>query len=103
MSLHCSGQAMKAITRRSCLKRIALIAASNALPFFAGPSLPFALGADSQPKPAERELAAMAGIARQFMAQYKVPGLSVAIARHGQLLYAKGFGYADKAAGEQLT
>jgi len=94
---------MKAITRRSCLKRIALIAASNALPFFTGPFMPFALGVEPQPKPSERELEAMAGIARQFMAQYKVPGLSVAIARHGQLLYAKGFGYADKAAGEQLT
>ncbi len=94
---------MKAITRRSCLKRIALIAASNALPFFTGPSMPFALGAEPQPKPAERELVAMAGIARQFMGQYKVPGLSVAIARHGQLVYAKGFGYADKAAGERLT
>lgn len=94
---------MKAITRRSCLKRIALIAAFNALPFFAGPFIPSAPGADPQPKPAERELAAMARIARQFMAQYKVPGLSVAIARHGQLVYARGFGYADKAAGEQLT
>ncbi len=94
---------MKAITRRSCLKRIALIAASNALPFFTGPAMPVALGAEPQPKPSERELAAMAGIARLFMARYKVPGLSVAIARHGQLVYAKAFGYADKAAGEQLT
>ena len=100
---YCNGQAMKAITRRSCLKRIALIAASNALPLFAGPSIPFALEADPQPKPSERELAAMAGIAQQFRARYKVPGLSVAIARHGQLLYAQGFGYADKAAEEQLT
>ncbi|MGB6067880.1 MAG: serine hydrolase domain-containing protein [Desulfomonilaceae bacterium] len=94
---------MKAITRRSFLKRISLIAVSNALPFFTGPSIPFALGAEPQPKPSERELAATARIARQFMGQYKVPGLSVAIARHGQLVYAKAFGYADKAAGERLT
>ena len=37
------------------------------------------------------------------MGQYHVPGLSVAIARHGQFVYQKGFGYADKAAGEQVT
>jgi CubicO group peptidase (beta-lactamase class C family) len=94
---------MKAITRRNFLKGIALVAASNALPIIASQPMAFALVAEPQPKPAERELLIMAGIARQFMDRYKVPGLSVAMARQGQIVYAKGFGYADKAAGERLT
>ena len=37
------------------------------------------------------------------MTKYKVPGLSVAIARHGQFVYRKGFGLADVASGEKVT
>jgi CubicO group peptidase (beta-lactamase class C family) len=37
------------------------------------------------------------------MTKYKVPGLSVAIARHGQFVYRKGFGFADVASGEKVT
>jgi CubicO group peptidase (beta-lactamase class C family) len=42
-------------------------------------------------------------IASRFMAAYKVPGLSVAIARHGQFVYRKGFGLADVASGDKVT
>lgn len=42
-------------------------------------------------------------IANLFMTKYKVPGLSVAIARHGQSVYRKGFGLADVASGEEVT
>ena len=31
----------------------------------------------------------------QFMQQYRIPGLSIAIAKQGQILLAKGYGYAD--------
>lgn len=56
-------------------------------------------GADTR----ESEAAAIAAIAQQYMTKYNAPGLSVAIARHGQFVYQKGFGYADKAAGERVT
>ena len=60
-------------------------------------------GVFQQPTPSEREAAAIAAIAQEYMAKYNAPGLSVAVARHGQFVYQKGFGYADKAAGEQVT
>jgi len=37
---------------------------------------------------------------QQYMADYGVPGLSLAISRNGELVYAKGFGQADQAANE---
>ena len=53
--------------------------------------------------PTESQLARMDEIANRFMVKYKVPGLSVAIARHGQFVYRKGFGSADVASGEKVT
>nr|WP_262908658.1 serine hydrolase domain-containing protein [Hymenobacter translucens] len=34
-------------------------------------------------------------ILQDFIRRWKIPGASVAISRHGQLVYARGFGYAD--------
>lgn len=56
-----------------------------------------------EPAPTEKQLATMDEIARQFMEQSKVPGMSVVIARHRQFIYEKGFGYADVAAHEPVT
>lgn len=38
-----------------------------------------------------------------FMRKYHVPGMSVAIAKDGKLVYVKGYGYANKATGEKVT
>lgn len=38
-----------------------------------------------------------------FMAKYNVPGMSIAITRYGKLVYAKGYGFADKEAGEMVN
>jgi CubicO group peptidase (beta-lactamase class C family) len=53
--------------------------------------------------PTPAELAAMADAATEFMRSYDVPGLGVAIARHGVLVYDEAFGVADREAGERLT
>ncbi len=53
------------------------------------------------PTPQERD--AMAAIAQKFMADYSVPGFSVAIARHGEIVYSAGFGVANRATGETVT
>ncbi len=53
------------------------------------------------PTPSER--VAMADAATKFMGSYEVPGLGVAIVRHGELVYDEAFGLADKEAGERLT
>jgi CubicO group peptidase (beta-lactamase class C family) len=45
----------------------------------------------------------MASVARRFMEQYAVPGLSVAIARQGRLVYKEGFGFANTQTNEKLT
>jgi CubicO group peptidase (beta-lactamase class C family) len=51
--------------------------------------------------PAER--AAMADVATAFLKDQGVPGLAVAIADCGQVLYEAGFGFADKARGEKVV
>src|ERR1700680_5162884 len=96
-----SGAAVGTMTRRSCLKRIALVAAVNALPVcLRSPSM---FAAEAQPKPTDNEVAAITAIAKEFMDQFKVPGFSVAIARHGQFVYQEGFGFADTTSGERVT
>src|ERR1022692_2950657 len=49
------------------------------------------------------ELRAMEATAAAFMKIHAVPGLSVAIARKGRLVYADGYGLADKDRGEKVT
>lgn len=49
------------------------------------------------------ELAGMETVVQQFMRDFNVPGMSIAIARQGRLVYARGFGLADTGAGERVT
>jgi CubicO group peptidase (beta-lactamase class C family) len=49
------------------------------------------------------ELQAMQATAAAFMTKHKVPGLSVAIAKEGRLVYAEGYGFADKEKNETVT
>lgn len=53
--------------------------------------------------PTRRELAAMRRVASAFMREHSVPGLAVAVARHGEIAYDEAFGFADRARGEKLT
>src|SRR5271154_216973 len=46
--------------------------------------------------PSSQELADMESVAFTFMNAHAVPGLSVAIAGNGAILYERGFGYADR-------
>jgi CubicO group peptidase (beta-lactamase class C family) len=52
-------------------------------------------------EPAER--ATLAAIANKFLKTYQMPGLSVAIAQHGRMVYAEGFGLADTSTGEKVA
>jgi CubicO group peptidase (beta-lactamase class C family) len=47
--------------------------------------------------------AAVAAAADAFLKEYDVPGVSVALARNGRLVFAQGFGVADKKTGEKVT
>jgi CubicO group peptidase (beta-lactamase class C family) len=94
---------MRRITRRACLKYIVLALTANSFPAVLHPFTVLATNLEKQPTPTEREISTIAEIARQFMDQYLAPGLSVAIARHGQFVYQYGFGYTDNTSGEQIT
>lgn len=50
-----------------------------------------------------RELAAIETTVESFMRRFSVPGLSLAIAKDGRLVYARGFGQANTATGEAVT
>ena len=45
----------------------------------------------------------MEAVASAFMSAHSVPGLSVAVARDGDLLYERGFGFADRDKHEKVT
>lgn len=87
------------LSRRTWLHQIGTLAAIATLPKALGQTAPA-----SFPPPTPEERKAMAEIARAFMEKYKVPGLSVAFGRRGELLYEGAFGYADTSApGEPAT
>jgi CubicO group peptidase (beta-lactamase class C family) len=94
---------MTPIPRRRFLVRLALGATATAAPTVLGPTLGVLRGAEVQPRPTPEEMVALAGFAKSAMEQHRIPGLSVAISRHGQIVYRQAFGFADKATGETLT
>ena len=51
----------------------------------------------------EQDCSALSALATTFLEQFKAPGLSVAIARQGRLIYQEGFGFADVEKREKLT
>ena len=53
--------------------------------------------------PTDAERKALDGIAAGVMKQFEVPGLSVAIARHGSIVYREAFGYANERSFERAT
>lgn len=89
---------MSMMTRRACLSRLVLAGGAVALPCRAAP-----MAAEAGAKPSGRELAAMAEMVQRFMTEHHVPGLSLAIARQGHLVYQQGFGVADRDTGEKVT
>src|SRR5271166_5503905 len=58
-------------------------------------------GADDGPS--SQELAAMDGVAGNFMQAHSVPGMSVAVARGGVLVHQQGYGMADRERAEKVT
>lgn len=53
-------------------------------------------------QPSAAELAAMEKVATGFLETHSVPGMSVAVARDGEILYEIGFGLADRERGEKV-
>jgi len=80
-----------------------LTAAATVLPAALSSVRVLGAEAEPQPLPTEREAAAIAAIAQDFLEKHNAPGLSVAIARHGSFVHQRSFGYANKEAGERAT
>lgn len=87
------------ITRRAALQAmtggVVCVAAGQSL---LGISPAFA---EDEPNPSER--AAMADVALEFMRRFDVPGLSVAIAHHGRLVYESAFGESNRQTRQRLS
>jgi CubicO group peptidase (beta-lactamase class C family) len=86
------------LTRRSFLFKS--LAGSAGLGFL---HLPAAIAGNETDGFKAGELNAMTATAHAFMQKHSVPGLSVAIAREERLVYAAGFGLADKDRNEPVT
>src|SRR5690349_13028417 len=78
-------------TRRDAIRAIAAAVGSGGL----------AAARPLEVQPEER--AAMARVAARFMGRYGVPGLAVAIARRGRLVYEEGFGWARRESRVRVT
>ena len=62
-----------------------------------------ALPALAQTGVSSAETAPCDAVVQKFITRWKIPGASVAISRHGELVYARGFGYADLARKKPMT
>jgi CubicO group peptidase (beta-lactamase class C family) len=85
---------MHPIDRRNCLKRLA----------FTLPTLAFSRAwALNNLDPGGKEAAAIEDLCRKFITEFSVPGLSVAFAHRGKLVFQAAYGFADEANQEKLT
>lgn len=84
---------MNRLTRRACLKRLALAASPSVL----SPAIA------ETPTLSSAEIETIAGIAQEAMTRGEIPGLSIALAHGGKLAHSAGFGLADKERGEKVT
>lgn len=89
-----------AITRRSLLKS----AAAGAAALWCDGAPRFATADDSPPVTGlpNGDLAPFDRLMTSFLKENHVPGASLAVARHGKLVYARGFGFADVERGEAV-
>ena len=81
------------LSRRAFVRKIGFAGVAGAV----APSL-----ADP-PALAPSEQQAVAAITHGFMERFSVPGLSVAIAREGKMIFTGGFGVADRTTGAPVT
>lgn len=86
------------LSRRACLRRLALAAGAAALPVRAATADP-----GSNAPPTAAELAAIAELTKKFMTAQGLPGLAVTVARHGHVIYQNGTGLANPESHEPLT
>lgn len=60
------------------------------------------VGARAQDRPTPSERTAMEGVVTAFMRAHGIPGMSVAVAENGELVYEQAFGFADRDRSEKV-
>lgn len=90
---------MSRLTRRAAIK--GMLSTSALAASFPGAGCLGGFSPDDEISRDER--GQIAAVANAFMRRFDVPGLSVAIARQGRLVYEEAFGEANRQAGERLT
>lgn len=66
-------------------------------------ALPFLASGVSRVQAQPAQPSAIAGIAGGFLRDHGVPGMSIAVARAGRIVFTQGFGIADPASGVRVT
>jgi CubicO group peptidase (beta-lactamase class C family) len=89
----------RGVTRRAILKS-AGSATTLALPGVVGTTSP-SRASDGMLRPEERD--AISDVAYNYMAQFDIPGLSVAVAKDGEVVYAEGFGVVSPLLGARIN
>lgn len=93
---------MQPLTRRVFLN-LALRGAAGAAWAGGWPAGAAPAPAAPSPAPDATETAAIADLVNRALHQFRAPGLSLAVARHGQMVYQQGFGLADPAQGKPMS
>lgn len=91
------------LNRRSFVRKLGIASAAGAVnsALISKPAQAVPLGpAPELPQPEQQ---AIAKIAHDFMQRFRVPGISLAIARDGKLVLQQGFGIADETTKAQVT
>jgi len=66
------------------------------------PPAPFVEGGVPSTGRADPRLTSFDAMMRKFLRERDTPGATLAVSKDGRLIYARGFGYADRAAGEAM-
>lgn len=90
---------MRRVSRRELLKDTLVWASSAAI----GRGTSASAKAKAANDISERERAAMGRVVEAFREKYGVPGVALAIAHEGRLVYEEAFGLADRERGEALS
>jgi len=91
------------LSRRSFLRNIGIAGAIGAIAPSPDSRRIYAAPAEEAPELPQAEQQAVATIVREFLDRFKVPALSIAIARKGKFVLRQGFGVADETTKAPLT
>jgi len=94
---------MKGFSRRDWLRKCATIGGGLVVTSWIRPESVRAAEGAGESGPSAAESAAIEEVVTQFRERFQVPGVSIAVARHGQFVHVEGYGMADQRTAEKVT